>query len=164
MSSEAPILVATDSPSNATLIAELLSGESANICTSTDARCAVDDFEKIRPAVLVLAFDSLEKADAYYSELNRQSEVARSLSHQTVILCGQRDALRVSTLCKQGHFDDYVLFWRRAVTPVDCRTTVHRALFQATNRNSLDLSEIATQARRIGELEKQLDQYRGRRK
>ncbi len=159
MSLEAPILVVSDSPSDATLVEELLSGDFSNISTATDSRCAVSDFERIRPAVLILAFNSLEKADGYYSELNGQSEVARTVPRQTVILCGQRDVLRVSALCKQRHFDDYVLFWPVSSDPGRLSTTVHRALLQVTEANSPDLGEIATQARRIGELEQQLSQY-----
>ena len=159
MSSEAPILVVTDSPADATFIGELLAGESTNIFTSTDSRFSVSDFERIRPAVLILAFNSLEKADTYYSELNRQSQVARMLPRQTVILCSQRDVLRVSALCKQQHFDDYVLFWPVSNDPGRLSTTVHRALRQITEANTQNLGEIATQARRIGELEQQLDQY-----
>lgn len=59
----ARIPVATDSLSDADLVRKLLSEEFDNVSISTDPERSVEDFERRKPEVLVLAFNTLEKAE-----------------------------------------------------------------------------------------------------
>ena len=66
MSNPARILVATDAVADADLVRTLLRDEFDNMVGSTHPDRAIQDFEKHRPEVLILAFDGLEKAERYY--------------------------------------------------------------------------------------------------
>lgn len=112
------ILVAADSVSDAEHVARLLGEEYQGILTSTDSDHAVSDFESASPRVLVLAFRTLEKAEAYYLGLYRLSSCVHSLPHRALILCAKEDLQRAYDLCKRGYFDNYILFWP---APYDAR-------------------------------------------
>jgi CheY-like chemotaxis protein len=64
-------------------------------------------------------------------------------------------------LCKKQHFDDYVLFWPVTNDAPRLRMAVHHALRQrqATGPDAVTTSQLAAQARGLGELEKQLNGY-----
>lgn len=153
------ILLATEVIPDADLIRELLRDEYENIIASTNPERAVIDFEKHRPEVLILAFNSLEKAENYYLGLYRLSSLVHALPHRTLILCNKDDLRRVYELCKKEYFDDYILFWPMTHDATRLLMAVHHALRQMTNEGKPGGSEIAVQARRLADLESQLDRY-----
>lgn len=161
MTATTPILVATEALADAQLIKKLLDEEFDNVAISTKSELAVQDFEQHRPAVLVLAFDSLEQAERYYLGLYRLSTIVHSVPHYTLILCNKNDLWRVYELCKKQHFDDYVLFWPVTNDAPRLRMAVHHALRQrqASGSGAVTTSQLAVQARGLGELEKQLNGY-----
>ena len=108
------ILVAGDDSADATQVSSLLGGEFDHVEVSLRSELNVADFERARPDVIVLAFDSLEKAQAYCLGLLRLSNLARVHPHRTVILCSHDEVRAVVDLCKKDHFDDYVLYWPQA--------------------------------------------------
>lgn len=108
---DARILVAADVASDAALVKELLQDEFEHINLSTDPKMAVADFDFVRPAVLILAFNTLEKAESYYLGLYRLSTMVQSVAHRTLILCNKEELRRVYELCRKEYFDDYILFW-----------------------------------------------------
>jgi CheY-like chemotaxis protein len=116
----------------------------------------VADFEKHRPDVLVLAFNSLEKAERYYLGLYRLGRQVHGIPHRTVILCNKDDLRRTYELCRRQYFDDYVLFWPATNDAPRLPMAVHHALRSARGDAP---REIALQARRIAELEARLAQY-----
>jgi CheY-like chemotaxis protein len=61
----ARVLVASDSVEDATRISGQLEQEFADVRMSTDGNKAVEDFDAFAPDVLVVAFDSLQKAQGY---------------------------------------------------------------------------------------------------
>jgi CheY-like chemotaxis protein len=103
------ILVASDNADDAEQIAKHLRSEFENVSTSTDADRSAQDFEEIRPEVLVLAFDRLDKAQRYYLGLYRRGP--QLYPHRTVILCHRDEIRAVVDLCRKEYFDDYVLHW-----------------------------------------------------
>jgi len=105
------ILVACEVPSNADLVRKLLSSEFPHIVVSANEDSAQRDFERHHPRVLVLAFDTLGKAERYSLQLYRQSLLAQTLAHRTIVLCSKTELQRAYELCRCGCFDDYVLFW-----------------------------------------------------
>lgn len=157
------ILVATDIVADGQLVRRLLADEFNAISLSTVPDRSVQDFEEIRPDVLVLAFNSLEKAERYYLGLYRLSELIHALPHRTVILCTKDDVRRVYELCKKEYFDDYILFWPMAHDAPRLPMTVYHALRQmAAGEAQPRTAELVVQARRIAELEAQLERYGAR--
>lgn len=160
----ARILVATDSLSDADLVRKLLSDEFDNVSISTDPERSVEDFERRKPEVLVLAFNTLEKAERYYLGLYRRGTTVHALPHRTVILCNKDDVRRVYELCKKEYFDDYILFWPMTHDAPRLPMTVHHSLRQMAMSRAApaNTAELAAQARRIAELEAQLERYAAR--
>lgn len=155
---EARILVATDAAADADLVRKLLAAEFEKIDVSTVAECAASDFERVQPQVLVLAFDSLEKAERYYLGLYRLSTLVHATPHRTVILCNKDDVWRVYELCRREYFDDYILFWPMSHDAPRLPMTIFHALRQLEGALGPQCSatQLAAAARRIAELESQL--------
>ena len=110
--SQAPkILVASDNLDDAKQIQKRLESEFENVRASTNPERAVEDFEAFEPHVLVLAFDSLIKAQTHYLGLYRLGSPLSRHGHRTVILCHKDELPAVVDLCKKQYFDDYVLYW-----------------------------------------------------
>lgn len=156
----ATILIAADNVSNAGMVRKLLQDEYQNVFASTDPALIAQDFERHRPAVLVLAFDALENAERYYLGLYRLCPTVQQHSHRTVILCNKDQVKRVYDLCKKSYFDDYVLFWPMTYDMSRLGMAVHHALRELAvfNAGGPTVTEFAAQARRIAELETLLDE------
>lgn len=159
MKGDPRILVATEVVADAELIKKLLSEEFDDVVISINPDRAVQDFVKHRPQVLVLAFNTLEKAERYYLGLYRLSTIIHALPHRTLILCGKDDLRRVYELCKKEYFDDYVLFWPIVHDVTRLPMAVYHALRQTADAGVPGVGEIAVQARRLSELESLLEQH-----
>lgn len=160
MNSTARILVASDVIVDASLVRKLLSDEFENVSLSTLPEKIVEDFERVKPQVLVLAFNSLEKAERYYLGLYRLGTLVHALPHRTLILCNKDDLKRVFELCKKQYFDDYILFWPMTHdTPRLPMAVIHALRQQEDGGGRAAARELAMQARRIAELEAQLESY-----
>jgi CheY-like chemotaxis protein len=110
----ARFLVASDSVDDAAQIVRQLKDEFAEVRASTDADKATADFESFEPDVLIIAFDTLAKAQAYAIGLYRFSQRVSAHGHRTVLLCNKDEVRSAFALCKKGSFDDYVLYWPQA--------------------------------------------------
>jgi CheY-like chemotaxis protein len=158
----AKILVACDNASDATQVSRQLLDEFELVLMSIDPDAAARDFERHRPAVLVLAFNSLEKAEAYYLGLYRLCPTVQQVSHRTIILCNKDEVKRVFELCKKNYFDDYVLFWPMTYDMSRLAMAVHHALRElatlSAGTGGPSVVEFSAQARRLGELEALLAQ------
>lgn len=108
---EVRILVATDSVDDANMILRQLKDDFEHLRASTRPERSIQDFEEYQPHVLVLAFDSLDKAERYYLGLYRLGNAMSQQTHRAVILCRQEEVNQVFDLCKRAYFDDYVLYW-----------------------------------------------------
>ncbi|MBT9460061.1 MAG: response regulator [Rugosibacter sp.] len=152
------ILIATDSITDAEQVRKLLVEEFDNIFTTTDPDTAAQDFERRQPGVLVLAFNSVEKAERYSLGLYRLCPAVQQTLHRTIILCGKDDVKQVYSLCKKSYFDDYVLFWPMTYDMSRLGMTIHHAMRElAVVRDSgPSTAEFAAQARRLVELERLL--------
>lgn len=109
--SDARVLVASDNADDARQIQRQLKADFTHVQLSIDVDRCLEDFEQHTPDVLVLAFDSLEKAQRYYLGLYRLGGALQQHPHRTVILCSQQEVQAVFELCKKAYFDDYVLYW-----------------------------------------------------
>jgi CheY-like chemotaxis protein len=152
MSVDPAILVAAGEVGDANLIVELLSEEFGNVERSIVPDLAVQDFEKHRPSVLVLAFDSLERTERYYLGLLRLCKIAHEIPHRTLILCHKSELQRVYELCRKEYFDDYVMFWPLNHDAPRLRMAVHLALRQLASAHGAgpQPAEFAAHTRRLG--------------
>lgn len=161
MNANARILVATDVVVDAGLVRKLLSDEFDTVSISTEPDKSVEDFERIKPQVLILAFNTLEKAERYYLGLYRLGNLVHALPHRTLILCNKDDLRRVYELCKKEYFDDYILFWPMTHDTPRLPMAVIHALRQMADAGTEGptVRQLANQARRIAELEAQLERH-----
>ena len=153
------LLIATDNSDDAGLIRQLLADEFDNVGISIDPDKAVQDFEQLPPAVLLLAFDTLDKSHSHYLGLYRRGACIHALPHRTVVLCDAREAQQAYALCRREQFDDYVLFWPLSHDAPRLRMAVHHALRQhaAAVNGEPSAGEIAALARRLGGLDSLLE-------
>lgn len=159
---DARILVVTDIVADAELVRRLLRDEFENVFISSSPDKAISDFEHCKPGVLILAFNSLEKAELYYLGLYRLSTKVISVAHRTIILCGTKELQRVYELCRKAYFDDYVLFWPMINDVQRLPMAVAHALrdWERSQGGAIAV-EMAQQVRRIAELEGLLERQLG---
>ncbi|MEJ1959769.1 MAG: response regulator [Nitrosomonadales bacterium] len=157
------ILIVTDITTDANLVKDILKPEFNHVATSTDPEKLAVDFANHRPSVLVLAFNTLEKSEHYYLGLYRLCEAVHECPHRTIILCSKGELKQVYELCKQDHFDDYVLFWPMSQDSSRLLMSIHNALRElaALKTEGPSAAEFATQARHLAKLEKVLGQQVG---
>lgn len=156
------ILIVTDIVADAELVRRMLRDEFENVFISTSPEMAISDFEHCMPNVLILAFNSLEKAELYYLGLFRLSTTVNSVAHRTIILCGTKELQRVYELCCKEYFDDYVLFWPMVNDVQRLPMAVTHALSDLERSQSgAPAAEMARQVRRIAELEGLLERQLG---
>jgi PleD family two-component response regulator len=155
MDANKTILVVAEDVDDANIVFKLLCNEFDQVFLSTDPNKAEEDFEQYRPAILVLAFATLARAQTYYLGLYRLSAQAHAHPHKTLILCSKDELQQVYSLCKKGHFSSYVLFWPLGYDSTRLGMEVHHALRQLAlgEAEIPTASELASQARRIAGLE-----------
>lgn len=148
------ILIATDNTEDAKVVSKQLAEEYKNIFISLNPDNSINDFELHRPDVLVLAFNSLEKAERFCLGLYRLSAMAHTHPHRTIILCNKDEVNRVYGLCKKDIFDDYILFWPMTFDAPRLAMAMRHALRDlSSNKAAASVVEFAAQARRLAELE-----------
>lgn len=150
------ILVAGDNASDADSVKMLLADEYPLVEVSTHPDCAALDFNRHTPEVLVLAFNSLSKAEDYYRgllRLNRQPH-----PHRTVVLCRKEEVTKAYQACRKETFDDYVLFWPMNNDAPRLLMAVHHAQRELAALDQPSAAEFAAQARKLAEMGSLLDQ------
>jgi CheY-like chemotaxis protein len=154
--SAARILVATDNADDAHQIVRQLKSVFDNVRPSTVATAAVADFEEFKPDVLVLAFDTIEKAQGHYLGLYRSGSDAMQMPHRTVILCSKDEVRDAFELCRKDHFDDYVLYWPQSYDGSRLAMSIWIACRQMVSaRDGLPgHSELVEHAKHLAELER----------
>lgn len=153
------IMIASDCIGDAAQVQDLLNSEFDHIYISTGSDKVPGDFVRYRPSILVLAFDTLEKAESYFLELYRLCEEVHQQPLRTVILCNRSQINQVYELCKKEYFDDYILFWPMSDDSSRLAMTIHHALHDlaALKTAGPSKAEFAAQARHLAELENTLD-------
>ena len=110
--SSARVMVVSDKREDVAQVLEQLERDFTDLHASTDPAQAIADFENVRPDVLVLGFDSIEKAHDYSVSLYRACH--RVQPHRTLLLCNKDEVRAAFEHCRKGTFDDYLLFWPHA--------------------------------------------------
>lgn len=153
------LLVASENTHDVAMVEKLLSDEFGKILVSASQDDAAQEFDRHQPDVLVLAFNDVEKSQRHYLGLYRQSAEIHQRPHRTIILCSKDEVRQAYTLCRDGLFDDYVLFWPITHDAPRLLMAVHHALRELASLNAEGptLAEFAVQARRLADLEPLLD-------
>ncbi len=152
------VLVISESGSDAALVRQLMHSGYPATKGSTDPEQFAADFDRLRPQVLVLAFRSIDVAQRHYLGLYRRSSLVAALPHRTVLLCDKENLHRAYEACLSDHFDDYVLFWPLVHDATRLAMSVRLALqVLAGEQSAVPLAQFAAQARRIADLESQLE-------
>jgi CheY-like chemotaxis protein len=159
----APILILTDNPSDATLLRRLLDPEFTQLRESTVAANLVADFEHTPPAVIVLAYGTLEKSESTYLALYRLSAMTGTQRHRTIVLCNKDNVGRTYDACRRQLFDDYVLFWPMNYDSRRLAMSIHLALraLAAGEPAAPTVAQFAVQARRLSGLDQMLQEHAG---
>ena len=154
------ILVASDSVANAAQIVRQVKDDFAESRASTAAGKVVEDFEQFEPDVLILAFDSLQKAQGYALDLYRHSQRASHQGHRSILLCHKDELREAFELCKKGSFDDYVLYWPLAQDGLRLTMSVWSAARQIVAAPALGPSnlDLIAHARQLGAMRALVEQ------
>jgi len=136
MNDDVRILIASDAVGDAEAVRSILSEQYQSIFTTTEQSQAVEEFDAVRPAFLILAFDQIEKAERYYLHLYRTSKEIQTLQHKTILLCAKERVEHAYRLCKEKQFDEYVVYW-----PL---TYDHLRIFMAMDHLIADLQKSDT--------------------
>ena len=142
----ARVLVCGDNVDDAADVVRALGSEFETVEASTKADAVVADFERFSPDVLVLAFDAIEKSQAYCHGLLRLSKTAHAHPHRTVILCGKDETQLAFELCKKRFFDDYVLYWPQAHDGLRLKMSVWNAACRLAEAQAGGHGDMAAQA------------------
>jgi CheY-like chemotaxis protein len=112
--SAARVLIATDNPAEGVQVQRLLQPHFPHLSVTSDPDSALRDFEEFKPDVVVLAFDTIEKAQSYCLGLYRFGPRLQQHPHRMILLCSKSELATAFELCKKQYFDDYVLHWPMA--------------------------------------------------
>lgn len=106
---EKKILIVSDSADELRSVQDLLTPDLGGYwCADHDTE-ALNLFTEKQPAVLILAFLEIEKAERFYLTLFRQCSQIQNIPHQTLVLCKNTEAEHAFSLCLSGTVDDYVV-------------------------------------------------------
>lgn len=152
---EKRILIVSDSADELRSVGELLSSDLGGYWSTDDDSEALRLFSENHPAVLILAFLEIEKAERFYLTLFRQCSEIQSIPHQTLVLCKNTEAELAYSLCVGGTVDDYVVN-RPLYDGFRLRLSVRQALErrsvgQQSNQLNRQLSGVGRDLHRLDE-------------
>ena len=156
----ATILIASDNAPDAAMVQQLLGDEFGPIHTCADPDNAVEDFDRHQPGVLILAFNTIDKAQRYYLGIYRLSTTLSLQSHRTILLCNKIEVSQAYRRCREGIFDDYVFFWPLVYDTLRLPMSVYVAQRElaALVSTGPSVANFSEQARRLSTLEPLLEQ------
>lgn len=160
-STSATIFIATDNAPDAAMVQQLLADDFDNIFASANPDWANEDFDRHPPGVLVLAFNTIAKAERYYLGIYRHSATLHLQPHRTIVLCNKDEVRQAYIRCREGLFDDYVFFWPIVHDMLRLPMSVYLAQREmaALSVAGPSVAEFADQARRLSALEPVLDKH-----
>ena len=149
------ILIAADSAANASLVKKLLEDEFGTMAIPTNPVRFVDESQEAQPDVLVLAFNGMNKSQRYCLGLYRLGSEIQQRPIRIIMLCTKEEVRHAYVLCRDGLFDDYVLFWPVSNDAPRLLMAVHHATHELASMATQQprAVEFLAQARRLAELE-----------
>ena len=156
------ILIATDLLSDAQMVKGMLIKDFARIAISFTATKASEDFEASQPDVLILVFSTLDLAERHYMNLFRYCQAIHAQPHRTIVLCDQHELMETYQACRDGRFDDYVLFWPMVHDAPRLPMAVAHALRDLAHMEEAQpAAAMARQVHQIAELQRALESHVG---
>ncbi len=122
------ILVVAETLGEAGEVKQLLAGEFDDITLASAADPVVAGFCACKPALLILAFRELPRAEDYFHTLCRFRTTLNAPCPQTLIFCTEQTVTRAYALCREEYFDDYVLYWPTPEDRLRLPMAVHGAV------------------------------------
>lgn len=155
----ARILIASDQRAEAESLRKVIDQDYPDTVLSFDARRATEDFDEVRPDLILLAFNRIEHAQRYYLGLYRFGSMAHTHPHRTIVLCNKEEVRKAYELCCKKYFDDYVLFWPTPYDGYRLLMSVHVALRNLKIEcEAVDENKLIRHAEQLGQFEKMLDE------
>lgn len=151
-----PVLIVSDTAEEVLNVRELLQRDCSNLFTADFVESGIQQFQERKPAVLVLAFQEMEKSERFYLMLYRKSAVIQQITHQTLLLCKSNESEAAFSLCRNGTFDDYVVN-RPLHDPYRLRLALHQALVSQAGKS--DAAAVNRQLAHIGSDLRNLDSF-----
>jgi CheY-like chemotaxis protein len=156
------ILIATDLISDAQMVKAMLIEEYGCIAVSSIPTKAAEDFEASQPDVLILVFSAVELAERYYMDLYRFCQAIHAQPHRTIVLCDQHELLKTYQCCRDGRFDDYVLFWPMVHDAPRLPMAVAHALRDLTHmKDAQPATAMARKVHQIADMQRVVESHVG---
>ncbi len=152
------ILIATDSTEDTQSLEIQLTKDHKDCLVLISSKAPITDFDTNKPDILVLAFETLAKAENYYKELYHSSKQVASYAHRSILLCNKDELELAYQACKQKHFDDYVLFWPTPADNNQLSMAIHRAQLSLENAKAYTANrELSKQSQGLSNLDTKLE-------
>lgn len=123
-------MIASGDPHEAELVRALLEDEFANVTVALTDGAIPAKGEPLIFGVLILVYKHLAAAEQAYIGLLRRAEIGDRTMHRSVVFCSREEVADTYSLCRQGLFDDYVVFWPAGFDIKRLPMAVHCALKQ----------------------------------
>ncbi len=152
------LLIATESNTEGAFLKRMLASEGYTVFVTVGEDNHIKDFERCRPAVLVLAFKAISDSERLVFSLFKHSPVANQINYKTILLCPVDHISIAYKLCLKEHFDDYVPFWPMVQDSPRLRMAVFNAFrllkhsevgssgFESLSRDASTLSTLTDEA------------------
>lgn len=98
-----------------------------------------------KPQIIVLGYDKLETSAEVYRYLAQEAlpDLDSHRYHRVIALCNKTEAQRAYALCKEGTFDDYIVFWPLTYDPFRMMVSVLKAMKDLSlNQNISDSRQM----------------------
>ena len=102
------ILLLSDSQYEIENTQKLLGADFGKISATTSKDVAMRLFKENRPALLILSYDNLDKAIAFYFSLHIDVLKTFIIPHKVLLLCNNKASEKAYKLCKHDVIDDYI--------------------------------------------------------
>lgn len=139
MASEKPnrsIIIASDSDDELQAVRELLPKDIGDCWSVNNIPEVIRLFTEKRPNILILSFQKINDAEAFYLTLFRQCPKILEIEHQALVLCKSAEAERAFDLCRKGGIDDYVVN-RPLYDPFRLQLSIYQALERQNAKQQL---------------------------
>ncbi len=151
-----PVLVVSDAAEEVQNVRDLLQRDCASLLAADNDEEGIRLFQEKKPAVLVLAFQELERSERFYLMLYRKCAAMQEMTHQTLLLCKNNESEAAFSLCCNGTFDDYIVN-RPLHDPYRLRLALHQALANQAGKSGT--STLNRQLAHIGSDLRHLDAF-----
>ncbi len=154
----ARVLIAAEDLADGEQVVSQLQEHFEHVKLSTNPDRGVADFQTHQTDVLVLAFNTIAKAQSYYLGLYRTLQSLSKRPHRTVLLCSKDEVSAAFNLCKKQYFDDYVPYWPMAYDGLRLPMSIWSICRElaALQAQGPPRKELLAHAKQLGDLEQTL--------